>query len=162
MQKIEKWNAVSVCIADLAIDCQDIAGTAAIDISPFKTDVLKQPKPGAQAALHFGGWQFSWTFIRWRHRVYSIVVQIFRKRSQITLFATFPKMITFLVLIRPVTMEAQRGEAPQKIFSPLLEKCVGYSLKTWAPPRKLFPPLVCQAGYGPGLNEDANQTISTE
>jgi len=43
--KIEKWNAVSVCIADLAINCQDIAGTAAIDISPFKTDVPKQPEP---------------------------------------------------------------------------------------------------------------------
>jgi len=29
----------------LAINCQDIAGTAAIDISPFKTDVPKQPQP---------------------------------------------------------------------------------------------------------------------
>jgi len=29
----------------LAINCQDIAGTAAIYISPFKTDVPKQPKP---------------------------------------------------------------------------------------------------------------------
>jgi len=43
--KIEKWNAVSVCIADLAINCQYIADTAAIDTSPFKTDVTKQPKP---------------------------------------------------------------------------------------------------------------------
>jgi len=32
-------------IADLAISCQDNAGTAAIDISRFKTDVPKQPKP---------------------------------------------------------------------------------------------------------------------
>jgi len=32
-------------IADLAINCQDNAGTAAIDISRFKTDVPKQPKP---------------------------------------------------------------------------------------------------------------------
>ena len=30
---------------DMAINCQDIADTAAIDVSPFKTDVLKQPKP---------------------------------------------------------------------------------------------------------------------
>jgi len=29
----------------LAINCQDIAGTAAIDISPFKTDVPKKPQP---------------------------------------------------------------------------------------------------------------------
>jgi len=25
---------------------------------------------GAQAALHFGGGQLSWSFIRWRHRAY--------------------------------------------------------------------------------------------
>ena len=35
----------SVCIAGLAINCQDIAGTAAIAISPFKTYVPKQPQP---------------------------------------------------------------------------------------------------------------------
>jgi len=40
---------------------------------------------GAQPALHFGGGQFSWNFIRWRHRAYSTMVQIFRKRSQIKL-----------------------------------------------------------------------------
>jgi len=44
-KKIDKSNAVSVCIADLAINCQDIADNAAIDISPFKTDVPTQPKP---------------------------------------------------------------------------------------------------------------------
>jgi len=31
----------------------------------------------------FRGGQFLWTFIRWRHRVYSTVIQLFRKRSQI-------------------------------------------------------------------------------
>jgi len=31
----------------------------------------------------FRGWQFSWNFIRWRHRAYSTVVQLFRKRTQI-------------------------------------------------------------------------------
>jgi len=30
---------------------------------------------GAQPALHFGERQFSWNFIRWRHRAYSIVVR---------------------------------------------------------------------------------------
>jgi len=34
-----------VCIVGLAINCQDIAGTAAIAISPFKTYVPKQPQP---------------------------------------------------------------------------------------------------------------------
>jgi len=34
-------------------------------------------------------------------------------------------------------------------FSPPLEKCVGCSLKHFGPLRKLFAPLVCQAGYGP-------------
>jgi len=29
-----------------------------------------------------GGGQFSWNFIRWSHRAYSTVMQIFRKRSQ--------------------------------------------------------------------------------
>jgi len=37
---------------------------------------------GAQPALHFGGGQFTWNFIRWRHRAYSTVVQIFRKRHR--------------------------------------------------------------------------------
>jgi len=32
--------------------------------------------------LHFGGWQFSWNFIRWRHRSYSTVLQLFRKPLQ--------------------------------------------------------------------------------
>jgi len=33
--------------------------------------------------LFISGGQFWWNFIRWRHRVYSTVVQLFRKRSQI-------------------------------------------------------------------------------
>jgi len=36
--------------------------------------------------LFISGGQFSWTFIRWRHRAYSRVVQHFRKRSQICSF----------------------------------------------------------------------------
>jgi len=56
------------------------------------------------------------------------------------LFATFPKIDNFCVLIRPVTFGWQKGEAPLNIFSPFLEKCVGHSLKIWAPPRKLFAP----------------------
>jgi len=35
----------SVCIAGLEINCQDNVGTAPIAISPFKTDVPKQPQP---------------------------------------------------------------------------------------------------------------------
>jgi len=34
-----------------------------------------------------GGGQFSWTFIRWRHRAYSTVIQLLRKRSQIKFFS---------------------------------------------------------------------------
>jgi len=41
----------SVCIAGLAINCQDIAGTAAIAISPFKTYVPKQPQPPLTLSL---------------------------------------------------------------------------------------------------------------
>ena len=39
--------------------------------------------PGGQPALHFGGGQFSWNFIRWRQRAYSTMVQLFPKRSHI-------------------------------------------------------------------------------
>jgi len=46
---------------------------------------------GSQPALHFGGGQFSWTFIQWRHRAYSTVVQLFRKRSQICSFRNISK-----------------------------------------------------------------------
>jgi len=35
-------------------------------------------------------------------------------------------------------------------FSPPREKSAGYSLKSFGPLRKLFAPLVCQAGYGLG------------
>jgi len=47
---------------------------------------------------------------------------------------------------------------PWTFFRPPLEKCVGHSLKVlhivqkiWAPFRKLFAPLVSQAGYGPAF-----------
>ena len=49
------------------------------------TIFLLQCVTGAQLALHFGGGEFSWNFIRWRHHAYSTVVQLFRKRSQIKL-----------------------------------------------------------------------------
>jgi len=39
------------------------------------------PARGATSSS-FRGWQFSWTFFRWRHRAYSTVVQLFRKQSQ--------------------------------------------------------------------------------
>jgi len=38
---------------------------------------------------------------------------------------------------------------PAKFFTPL-KKFVGHSLKMLGPSRKLFAPLVSQAGYGPG------------
>jgi len=48
---------------------------------------------------------------------------------------------------RPVTRGCKEGEGPLEIFSPPLEKCVGYSLKLldivqkiWAPLRQLFAP----------------------
>jgi len=63
--------------------------------------------------------------------------------------------------IRSVT----RGRSPLlEKFSPLLEKCVGYSLKVFdivqkfgAPLRKLFPLLVSQAGYRPGTDNAATE-----
>jgi len=46
---------------------------------------------GTQRALHFGGGQFSWNVIRWRHRAYSTVVQLFRKRSHIIIMYFCPQ-----------------------------------------------------------------------
>ena len=50
-----------------------------------------------------------------------------------------------VVITRTITGGAQGGEVPLENFSPLLEKCVGRSLKLldilqkiWAPLRKLF------------------------
>jgi len=54
-----------------------------------------------------GGGQFSWTFIRWRHRACSSVVQLFRKRSQICSFRNISENDNLLVLIRPVTTVAK-------------------------------------------------------
>jgi len=55
--------------------------------------ILSAPHVAATALLHHeqgrnqlfisGGEQFSWNFIRRRHRAYSTVVQLFRKRSHI-------------------------------------------------------------------------------
>jgi len=39
----------------------------------------------------FRGGQFSWNFIRWRHRDYSTVVQLFRKRSHIIIMCFCPQ-----------------------------------------------------------------------
>jgi len=39
----------------------------------------------------FRGEQFSWNFIRWRHRAYSTMVQIFRKRSHIIIMYFCPQ-----------------------------------------------------------------------
>ena len=39
----------------------------------------------------FRGGQFSWIFIRWRHRAYSTVVQLFRKRSHIIIMYFWPQ-----------------------------------------------------------------------
>jgi len=39
-----------------------------------------------------GGGQFPWTFIRWRHRAYSTMVNFFANGHRYVLFATFPKM----------------------------------------------------------------------
>jgi len=58
--------------------------------------------------LFISGGQFSWTFIRWRHRAYSTVVQLFRKQSQICSFRNISENENLLVLIRPVT----RGQSP--------------------------------------------------
>jgi len=55
MKSCEKSREIkcpyTVCIACLAINCQDIAGTAAIAISPFKTYVPKQPQPPLTLSL---------------------------------------------------------------------------------------------------------------
>jgi len=44
------------------------------------------PTRGATSSS-FRGEQFSWTFIRWRHRAYSTVVQLFRKWSNIIFYS---------------------------------------------------------------------------
>jgi len=86
--------------------------------------------------LFISGGQFSWTSIRWRHRVYSTVVQLFRKRSQICSFRYISENENLLVLIMPVT----RGAKPTLTFFAPLEKCVGHSLKICTSPSKLFAP----------------------
>jgi len=43
-----------------------------------------------------------------------------------------------------------------------LEKCVGHIKKFGPLPQNSSLPLVYQAGYGLGLNQDANRTIITE
>jgi len=47
--------------------------------------------PGAQPALHFGVGRFSGNFIRWRHRAYSTVVQIFHKWSHVIILYFCPQ-----------------------------------------------------------------------
>jgi len=72
--------------------CGDAALSKKLNISINYLTLPKRSKRAAteqfdteaQPALHFGeGGQISWNFIRWRHRVSSTVVQLFRKRSQI-------------------------------------------------------------------------------
>ena len=48
---------------------------------------------GARGATSssFRGGQFSWNFIWWRHRAYSTVVQLFRKRSHIIIMYFCPQ-----------------------------------------------------------------------
>jgi len=56
----------------------------------------------------------------------------------------------------PQARNQEGAKPPQEKFSPPQEKCVGRILKLLdvvkiCPPlRKLFSPLVSQAGYGPG------------
>jgi len=77
-------------------------------------NVLSAVTRGATSSSFRGG-QFSSTFIRWRHRAYSTMVQLFRKRSQICSFRNISENESLLVLIRPVT----RGAKPTlKFFSP--------------------------------------------
>jgi len=52
---------------------------------------------GAQPALHFGGGNFH----EFLHRVYSTVIQVFRKRSQIKFSSQHYENENFLLLIRP-------------------------------------------------------------
>ena len=67
-----------------------------IPISLFPGLLLQRSKwsywcAGAQPALHFGGGKFSRNVIRWRHRAYSTVVQLFRKRSHIIIMYFYPQ-----------------------------------------------------------------------
>jgi len=96
--------------------------------------------------IFISGEQFSWTFIRLRHRAYSTVVKRFRKLSQICSFRNISENKSLLVLIRPVI----RGAKPtlKHFFAPL-EKCVGHTLKLltvvykFGPlPENSSPPLV--------------------
>ena len=90
--------------------------------------------------LFISGGQFSWTFIRWRHRVYWTVIQLFRKRSQIKFSSQHFRKWELFSFIQVSNYGGAKGKRPLKICSPLLEKCVGHSLKIWAPPTKFFVP----------------------
>ena len=48
----------------------------------WKQQIVDVSTRGATSSSFRGG-KFSWTFIRWRHRVCSTAIQLFRKRSQI-------------------------------------------------------------------------------
>ena len=130
--------------------------------------ILIKSTTGAQPALHFGGGG-NFHELSFDDAIVLIqpVVQLFRKRSRMCSFRNISENENLLVLIRPTT----RGAKPAlKIFSPrrknvldIVWNCWTYSsLKIWVPSRKLFAPLVSQAGYGPDFNHDADRTIRTE
>ena len=96
---------------------------------------------GATSSSFPWGGKFSWTFIRWRHRSYSTVVQLFRKRSQICSFRNISENDNLLVLIRPVT----RGAKPTlKNFSPRWKNVLDIlQLKNLGPFEKTLRPPWC-------------------
>ena len=58
---------------------------------PWCVDKCITKGQGRNQLFLSGGGQFSWNFIQWRHRAYSTVVQLFRKRSHIIIMYFCPK-----------------------------------------------------------------------
>jgi len=65
--------------------------------------ILRKWSGQGRNQLFITGEQFSWNFIRWRHHVYSTVVQLFRKLSQISSLHNISENEDFSVLMKMQT-----------------------------------------------------------
>jgi len=78
------WLLVTVICGGAATHNKDFVSTEQYHVFHGDADCCDQwHQGGNQLFISGGGQLFSWNFIRWRHRAYSTVVQLFRKQSLI-------------------------------------------------------------------------------
>ena len=110
-------NCMKTCQIQRVVCTGENSAFLLISLIRFWTSVCR-PARGATSSS-FRGRKISWTFTRWRHRVYSTVEQLFLKRSDICSFRNISENENLLVLIRPIA----RGVKPTlKFFSPPWKK----------------------------------------